>query len=67
MVDPDSDDSLSGEAEAQDEQTVMPWIWGGLGVLVIAVFIAWILFTGGHRTREPAGAAPTTRSISQHY
>jgi hypothetical protein len=67
MVDPESDDSLSGEAEAQDEQTVMPWIWGGLGLLVIAAFIAWILFTGGHRTREPAGAAPTTRSTSQHY
>jgi hypothetical protein len=67
MVDPDPDDSLRGETQARDEQTVMPWIWGGLGLLTVAAFVAWILFSGGHRTREPAGAAPTTRSSSQHY
>jgi len=67
MRDPESEDPLQGEAEAQDEQTVMPWIWGGIGLLVIAAFVAWILLSGGHRTREPAGAAPATRPASQHY
>jgi hypothetical protein len=67
MVDPQSDESFRGEAQAQDEATLMPWIWGAIGLLVIAVFVAWMLFSGGHRIREPAGVAPATRSISQHY
>jgi|HubBroStandDraft_6_1064221.scaffolds.fasta_scaffold2835636_1 hypothetical protein len=67
MVDPHPDDSLRGEAQARDEATLMPWLWGAVGLLVIAVFVAWMLFGGGHRIREPAGAAPATRSISQRY
>jgi hypothetical protein len=67
MTDPENEDTLNREAEAQDEATVMPWIWGALGVLVIAVFIAWLVFGGGHRMREPPGAAPATRPISHHY
>ncbi len=63
MVDP-SDNPLKGEAQAQDEQTIMPWLWGAVGLLVIAAFVVWMLVSDGHRTREPAGAAPTTK-ISQ--
>ena len=40
MADPETEEPLKGEAEAQDEQTTMPWIWGGLGLLVIAAFVA---------------------------
>jgi hypothetical protein len=66
-VEPERADPLRGEAEAQDEATVMPWIWGGVGLLAIAAFVAWMLLADGHRIREPAGAAPVTRPISQHY
>jgi hypothetical protein len=65
MVDPQSDNPLRGEAQAQDEQTIMPWLWGGVGLLVIAAFVVWMLLSQGHRIREPAGAAPITKSISQ--
>ena len=58
---------MRGEAAAQDEQTIMPWVWGGFGLLVIAVFVACMIFSGGHRIREPAGAAPTIRHASQTY
>jgi hypothetical protein len=58
MADPETEEPLSGEAQAQDEQTLMPWIWGGIGLLVIAAFVAGTIFTGGHHTREPAAAAP---------
>jgi hypothetical protein len=61
MVNPQSDNPLQGEAQAQDEQTIMPWLWGAVGLLVIAVFVTWMLLSGGHRTREPAAAAPTSR------
>jgi hypothetical protein len=67
MVDPFPDDSLRGEAQARDEATLMPWLWGAVGLLVIALFVGWMLLGGGHRMREPGGAAPATRSISQHY
>jgi len=66
MVDPESADPLRGEAEAQDEATVMPWIWGGVGLLAIAAFVAWMIFSGGHRIREPAAAAPVVRPASQN-
>jgi hypothetical protein len=66
MVDPQSENPLQGEAQAQDEQTIMPWLWGGVGLLMIAAFVAWMLLGGGHRLREPAAAAPTTK-ISQNY
>ena len=62
MVDPQSDNPLRGEAQAQDEQTVMPWLWGAVGLLVIAAFVVMMLLSGGHRLREPPGAAPATKS-----
>jgi hypothetical protein len=61
MVDP----KLNSEAQAQDEATVMPWVWGGFGILAIAIFVAAIIFSGGHHAREPAGAAPVSRPMSQ--
>ena len=65
MADPQSDNVLKGEAQAQDEQTIMPWLWGGVGLLVIAAFVVWMLVGGGHRIREPAGAAPAVKSVIQ--
>ena len=62
MANPNFDDPLKGEAQAQDEATLMPWLWGGVGMLVIALFVVWMLFGGGHRIREPAAAAPATKS-----
>jgi hypothetical protein len=62
MADPQAEGPLKSEAEAQDEQTLMPWIWGGLGLLLIAVFVAWVVFSGGHHLREPAAAAPTVKT-----
>ena len=50
MVDPDErlpppvHEPDESEAEAQREETVMPWFWGAIGVLVIAAFIAWAVF-----------------------
>ena len=67
MSDANPDDPLGGEAEAEERRTIMPWIWGGIGLLVVGVFIAWLMFSGGHRVREPAGAAPLTRPVAQHY
>jgi hypothetical protein len=67
MLDLHPDDSLRGAAQARDEATLMPWLWGGVGLLVIALFVAWMLVGGGHRMPEPGGAAPASRSISQHY
>ena len=35
-----ADEPSGEEAEAQREETLMPWIWGAIGVLVVAAFIA---------------------------
>lgn len=59
---------LNSEAEAQSEQTIMPWIWGAIGLVVIAIFVAWAFLGAPHtHIRQPAAAAPLTRPISQHY
>ena len=56
------------EAEAQSEETIMPWLWGGAGLLLIAVFVAWTIFGAPHsHIRQPAAAAPLTRPPAQHY
>lgn len=67
MVEPNFDEPLKSEFEAQDEQTVMPWLWGGVGLLLIALFVAGVLLTDGHHMPEPPGAAPAVKPISQHY
>ena len=60
MDDPETRDL--DEAEAQREETVMPWIWGGVGILVIAAFSAWVILTPAqHLTRQPPAAAPLVK------
>jgi hypothetical protein len=61
MVDPDErlppppHEPEEDEAEAQAEATVMPWVWGAVGVLVIAAFIAWAVFV---KPQAPPPAVP---------
>jgi len=45
QADPDDREPDGVEAEAQREATVMPWLWGGVGLIVIAVFVAWAIFS----------------------
>jgi hypothetical protein len=56
-----------GEAEAQRQATVTPWLWGGIGVLVIAAFVAWLVFWPAMKhPHEPPAAAPAINPIKQH-
>jgi len=74
MADPEKDpleagehEKLEGEAEAQSEETIMPWVWGALGVIVVAVFIVWLIFLRPqHRLPEPPAAAPIDKPVNQH-
>ena len=62
------DRAAVSEADAQSEETIMPWIWGLIGLVLIAVFVAWVVFGASrHHIRQPAAAAPVTKPISQHY
>jgi len=63
MVDPDRSGEAFGEADAQSEETIMPWLWGGVGLVVIAGFVAWVMIAAphDHRIREPPAAAPILR------
>ena len=65
----DTDDDDGGEAEAQREETVMPWVWGALGLGVIAGFVTWVLIAAprGHVIANPPGAAPIFKPPGQHY
>jgi hypothetical protein len=56
------------EAEAQSEETIMPWIWGAIGLVLIAIFVAWAIFAAPHTlARQPPAAAPLTRPPAQTY
>jgi hypothetical protein len=57
------------EAEAQSTETIMPWIWGAIGLAVIAVFVGVIVATApaGHVLPHPPGVAPTLKPLGQHY
>lgn len=56
------------EAEAQAEETVMPWIWGVIGLVAVAAFVACVaLWPALHPTRNPAAAAPTVKTSPQAY
>jgi len=56
------------EAEAQSEETIMPWLWGAVGLIVIAIFVAWAFFGAPHtHIRQPAAAAPLIKPPAQHY
>jgi hypothetical protein len=71
MDDQPADDGPTGtesptaetEAEAQRQATVMPWIFGAAGLLLIAVFIAWLTFGQRAHIREPAAAAPSNPNV----
>jgi hypothetical protein len=69
MVDPDRRGRRrASEAEAQAEETIMPWFWGAIGLVMIAVFVAWVLAQAPRGSpRNPAGAAPLSKPINQHY
>ncbi len=46
----------------------MPWFWGAIGLVMIAVFVAWVLAQAPRGSpRNPAGAAPLSKPINQHY
>ena len=63
---PEREDGDVTEAEAEREETVMPWIWGGIGVLVIAAFVIFLIFFPALRhIRHPAAAAPTEHPAGQ--
>ena len=61
VTDP-GDPEAQTEAEAQREETVMPWVWGALGLVAIVGFVAWfVLWPALHQVRQPAAAAPLTQ------
>jgi hypothetical protein len=53
--DPDDTEPTGDEADAQRQATVMPWIWGAIGVVVIFAFVAWAIFI---KPVAPPAAAP---------
>lgn len=63
----DDQEPTGEEAEAQREETAMPLVWGGLGVLLIVGFIAAVIIGGNpgktptHPVIAPAEAPPTPR------
>ncbi|HWF76746.1 MAG TPA: hypothetical protein VN694_06170 [Caulobacteraceae bacterium] len=68
MTDDDPYRPKQTEAEAQSEETIMPWIWGAIGIVLIAIFVAWTVYGGPHsRLRQPAAAAPLTRPPAHNY
>jgi hypothetical protein len=63
----DPDRPAPSEAEEQSEATIMPWIWGGIGLLLIAAFVAWAFLGAPHTNiRQPPAAAPLTQPPAQH-
>jgi hypothetical protein len=65
--DDDIDQSERSEAEAQREETVMPWIWGAIGLLAILGFVVWFaLWPSLGQIREPPAAAPIYKPPAQH-
>lgn len=62
----DPDQPLKGEAEAQSEATIMPWIWGAIGLVVIAIFVAWAFLGAPHtHIRQPPAATPLAKPAAQ--
>ncbi len=58
---------VESEAEAQSEATLMPWIFGALGILLIAAFAAWLTFGERAHIRQPPAAAPVNPSAHRHF
>ncbi len=51
------------EAEAQREATVMPWVWGAAGLMLIIAFVGWMRAARpsdpmSHVSSVPASAKP---------
>jgi hypothetical protein len=68
MADPEEAEPRESEATAQDEQTIMPWIWGGIGVIVVALFIAFMVMLQPQTPmRHPPAATPLAKPASQTY
>ena len=66
MADFHDDDSRA--PDGADEATIMPWIWGAIGLVVIAIFVAWTFLDAPQAPlRHPPAAAPLTKPPSQHY
>jgi hypothetical protein len=38
------DEPTGDEAKAQSTQTVMPWVWAGLAILLVAGFTAFLVW-----------------------
>jgi hypothetical protein len=65
MADPDP---LNSEAEAQREETVMPWVWGVFGLVIIAAFVTWAIYGAPQSTlRQPQAATPASRPLDHGY
>lgn len=58
----DDEPPEGGEARAQRLQTIMPWIWGVVGVFVVAAFVALMAIHPQPKKpqllAEPAASAP---------
>jgi hypothetical protein len=54
--------------DTREPATIMPWIWGAIGLVVIAIFVVWTVFTSPQAPiRHPPAAAPLTNPPSHGY
>ena len=62
------DDETPRAPDEQDEATIMPWIWGAIGLVVIAAFVAFTFFAAPQAPlRHPPAAAPLNKPPGQGY
>ena len=66
QADPDDQPPDGVEAEAQRESTIMPWLWGGVGFIVIAIFIAWAIFAKPFGGPPPAPVQSPIEGLGKH-
>ncbi|MFI4935311.1 MAG: hypothetical protein ACHP7N_11875 [Caulobacterales bacterium] len=65
QIEPDDREPDGKEAEAQREETVMPFIWGGVAILIIAVFVALAIFAPSQPGKAPRPSlAPVIKPMS---
>lgn len=58
--------AAESEAEAQSEATLMPWIFGALGLVLVALFVAWLTFGQRAHIRQPVAATPAHPEARPH-